>query len=181
MPPVWDSKAQSRPALGPARTGVWFRLARPFPIEIQKIFQTETSVFLAIERIREVRSGTSFFLHLYTKPVLIPGFGPHKRLPTVMQTKNRTNPMERSLSCSSDPSSNSLYTTRLPANPGSIKSKPPPCAFHVFHATTATDLQSPMGTEIRKQNRFCREIQEETRAGSDLSDLVDGQKTEISL
>ena len=38
MPPVWGSKPQFRPALGPYRTVVWFRLARPFLIEIQERF-----------------------------------------------------------------------------------------------------------------------------------------------
>ena len=37
-----------------------------------------------------------------------------------------------------------------------------------------------MGPGTRKQKRVCREIQEEFRARSDLSNLIDGQKTEIS-
>ena len=37
-----------------------------------------------------------------------------------------------------------------------------------------------MEAETEKQNRVCREIEEEFCARSDLSNLIDGQKTEIS-
>ena len=37
-----------------------------------------------------------------------------------------------------------------------------------------------MGAETGKQNRVCRETQEEFRARSDLSHFIDGYKTEIS-
>ena len=45
MPPVWGSKSRFRPALEPCKTGVWFRLARPFLFEIQKNISEIFGVF----------------------------------------------------------------------------------------------------------------------------------------